>query len=196
MRTGQDLSVEEVRTKTPNPLTRRELLSQTAGLYDPIGLVTPIKQKGAILVRKAFQELRNGNLLRSTWDKPLSESLREEAIRLFQEYAQLEQIKFQISLTPPGWREKPWAVTFSDGSDKSYGAVLYLRWETDQGIDVRLVESKAKLTPLDQKGDAVKAEVCGAVFAAKLRKFVEKHGQMEIDRWFHLVDSQTVLGAI
>jgi len=43
MRIGQNLLKEEVRTKTPNPLTRRMLLSQVAGLYDPIGLVTPVK---------------------------------------------------------------------------------------------------------------------------------------------------------
>ncbi|XP_063747648.1 uncharacterized protein LOC134869709, partial [Eleginops maclovinus] len=196
MRTGQDLLMEEVRSNTPDPLTRRLLLSQVAGLYDPIGLVTPLKQKGAILVRKAFQETASGNLAQNTWDKPLSEGLREEAIKLFEEYAQLGQVKFQRSLTPRGWKGKPWAITFSDGSDKSYGAVLYLRWETDEGIDIRLLESKAKLTPLDQKGDAVKAEVCGAVFAARLRKYVERHGRMEIERWFHLVDSQTVLGAI
>ncbi len=61
---------------------------------------------------------------------------------------------------------------------------------------MRLVESKAKLTPLDQKGEAVKAEMCGAVYAARLRKYIEKHCQVEIDQWFHLVDSQTVLGAI
>lgn len=29
---------EEVQVGTPNPLTRRQLLSQIAGLYDPIGL--------------------------------------------------------------------------------------------------------------------------------------------------------------
>ncbi len=62
MRVRQNLLKEEVRAKTPNPLTRRELLSQVAGLYDPIGLVTPVKQKGAILVRKAFQEAGCGNL--------------------------------------------------------------------------------------------------------------------------------------
>lgn len=162
MRTGQDLSVEEVRLKTPDPLTRRELLSQIAGLYDPLGLVTPIKQKGAILVWKAFQEVGYGNLASSTWDKPISEALREDAIKLFQEYAQLGHIKFHRSLTPHDKRGKPWAITFSDGSDNSYGAVLYLRWVTDQGIGICLVESKAKLTRLDQKGDAIKAEVCGA----------------------------------
>ncbi len=95
-----------------------------------------------------------------------------------------------------GWIGKPWGITFSDGSEKTYRAVLYLRWNTDQGIYVRLVESKAKLTPLDQKGDAVKAEICGAVFAVRLRKHFEKHGRMEVERWFHLVNSQTILGAI
>ncbi len=44
MRTETDLTEGEVEVKTPNPLTRRVLLSQIAGLYDPIGLVTPVKQ--------------------------------------------------------------------------------------------------------------------------------------------------------
>ena len=56
MRISQNLLGKEVREKTPNPLTRRQLLSQVASSYDPIGLATPAKQKGAILVRKAFQE--------------------------------------------------------------------------------------------------------------------------------------------
>ena len=57
-------------------------------------------------------------------------------------------------------------------------------------------EAKSTLTPLDQKGEAVKAEICGAVFAARLRKYFERHGRLEVEKWFHLVDSQTVLGAI
>ena len=82
---SQNLLGEVVRGKTPNPLTRRQLLSQVASLYDPIGLVTPAKQKGAILVRRAFQEA-GSSTIRDTWDKPLSEKLREEAIQLFEEY--------------------------------------------------------------------------------------------------------------
>lgn len=196
MRLSQNLIGEEVREKTPNPLTRRQLLSQVASLYDPIGLATPAKQKGAILVRKAFQEAGGKTLTRDTWDKPLSERLREEAIHLFEEYTRLSQITFHRSLTPVKRIGEPWGITFSDGSDLSYGAVAYFRWETEQGILVRLVESKAKLTPLDQKGEAVKAEVCGAVFAARLRKYIEKHSRMQVERWLHLLDSQTVLGAI
>ncbi|XP_077480924.1 uncharacterized protein LOC144092035 [Stigmatopora argus] len=195
MRVGQNLLEEEVRENTPKPLTRRQLLSQVAGLYDPIGLVTPAKQKGAILVRKAFQEAGTSRTL-DTWDKPLSEKLREEAIQLFEEYVRLSQVTFHRSLTPRNWTRKPWGVTFSDGSDQSYGAVVYLRWETATGIEVRLVESKAKLSPLDQKGEPVKTELCGAVYAARLRIYIGKHSRMEIEKWIHLVDSQTVLGAI
>lgn len=58
------------------------------------------------------------------------------------------------------------------------------------------MESKAKLTPLDQKGEPIKEEICGAVFAARIRKYFEKHRRMEIEKWFHLVESQTVLGAL
>lgn len=74
--------------------------------------------------------------------------------------------------------------------------MAYFRWETEQGILVRLVESKAKLTPLDQKGEPVKAEVSGAVFAATLRRYIEKHSRMQVECWLLLLDSQTVLGAI
>lgn len=56
MRTQVDLAEESIGEKTPNPLTRCMLLSQVAGLYDPLGLVTPLKQKDVILVKRAFQE--------------------------------------------------------------------------------------------------------------------------------------------
>ncbi len=58
-----------------------------------------------------------------------------------------------------GWIGKPWGITFSDGSEKTYCVVLYLRWNTDQGIYVRLVESKAKLIPLDHKVGVLQPEL-------------------------------------
>ncbi|KAL1276823.1 hypothetical protein QQF64_036446 [Cirrhinus molitorella] len=94
------------------------------------------------------------------------------------------------------WVSRPWGITFSDGSCESHGAVLYLRWETSDGVVTWLVESKAKLTPLNQKGDAVKAEVCGAVFATCLKGYVLKHGRLDVEKWYHFIDSQTVLGAV
>ena len=195
-RIGTDLHAEEVRGNTPEKLTRRILLSQHAALYDPVGLVAPAKIKGAILVRKAFQEAGGGELTSVTWDEPLSAELREDSIKLFEEYASIGQVKFPRSLTPDGWKGKPWGITFSDGSQDAYGAVMYLRWETDTGVELRLVEAKAKLTPLDQRGDATKSELCGAVTASRLKVYFLKHCHIEVERWIHFVDSQTILGAI
>ncbi|XP_065327919.1 uncharacterized protein LOC135933709 [Pelmatolapia mariae] len=196
MRLGQDLLREEVGEQTPDPLTRRELLSQVSGLYDPLGLVTPVKQKGAILVRRDFQEAKVKYHLEDTWDAALSEGLREDAIKLLEEYADLKKLHFTRALTPPDPCAEPSAITFSDGSEHAYGAVMYLRWSCSHSVIVRLVESKAKLTPLNHKGDPVKAEMCGAVFAARLKTYFQRHYRIQVKKWYHLVDSQTVLGAI
>ncbi|KAL3991581.1 G protein-coupled receptor kinase [Sarotherodon galilaeus] len=196
MRLGQDLLREEVRERTPDPLTRRELLSQVSGLYDPLGLVTPVKQKGAILVRRAFQEAKVKYRLEDTWDAALSEGLREDAIKLLEEYADLKKLHFTRALTPPDPCAEPSAITFSDGSEHEYGAVIYLRWSCSHSVTVRLVESKAKLTPLNHKGDPVKAEMCGAVFAARLKTYFQRHCIIQVKKWYHFVDSQTILGAI
>lgn len=61
---------------------------------------------------------------------------------------------------------------------------------------MRFVESKAKLTPLNQKGDVITAELCGAVFATRLKRYFEKHCCLEVKCWVHFVDSLTILGAI
>lgn len=196
MRMGLDLREDEVRSNTPNPLTRRVLLSQIAAFYDPIGLATPAKQKGVMLVRESCQEAGKDNSTKDSWDDHVSPKLREASIRLFKEYVRLGRVRFERSLTPPGAIGRPVGVTFSDGSEASYGAVLYLRWETQNRVVVRLVESKAKLTPLNQKGDVIKAELCSAVFATHLKRYFEKHCRIDVTRWIHFVDSQTILGAI
>ncbi len=113
MRLGQNLSHEEVRGQTPKPLTRRELLSQISGGNDPVGLVTPAKQKGAILVRQAFQEAKNiRDPVNETWDAALSDELREYVIRLFEEYVQLGQIRFTRAITPPNSNDEPVCANF------------------------------------------------------------------------------------
>ncbi len=103
MRLGQDLLLEKVRAQMPDPLTQRELLSQVSGLYDLIGLTTPVKQRGAILVRRAFQEAKpRCSTIMDIWDLALSDKLREDAIDLFEEYVQLGKVNFARALTPAG----------------------------------------------------------------------------------------------
>lgn len=108
----------------------------------------------------------------------------------------LGHVRFDKSLTPPGAIGRTVGITFSDGSEASYRAVPYLRWVTQNGVIVRLIESKAKLTPLNQKGDVIKTELCGAVFTTRLKRYFEKHCRIDVTHWIHFVDSQTILGVI
>lgn len=171
-------------------------ISYSTSLHDPIGLATPAKQKGVMLVRESYQEVGKNNLTKDTWDDPLSTKLWEASIRLFEEYVRLGHVRFERSLMPPGAIGHPVGITFSDRSEASYGAVLYLQWETQNKVIVRLAESKAKFTPLYQKGDVIKAELCGAVFATRLKRYFEKHCRIDVSHWIHFVDSQTILGVI
>lgn len=118
----------------------------------------------------------------------LSQNLRQDVIRLLEEYSEPCKVKFPWPLTPPGCTKKPLGITFSDGSEHVYGSVMYLKWNPDQGPIIRLVELKAKLTPLDY-GDAVKAEMCGPVFVTWLKKYFVQHSQIEVSRWFHFVNT-------
>lgn len=97
----------------------------------------------------------------------------EDAINLFEEYVQFGKVKFTRAPTSPCFTDGPLAVIFSDGSKHAHRAVMYQRWSSDQGLIIGLVKSKARITPLDQKGDAIKVEMCVAVVASHLRKCFE-----------------------
>ena len=58
----------------PTILTRRMVLSQVAGVYDPLGLAVPYILAAKILMRKLCQENSNSP---QEWDKPLSAEDRQ-----------------------------------------------------------------------------------------------------------------------
>lgn len=45
-------------------------------------------------------------MTQKSWDEPLSEVLREEAIKLFKDDIKVGKIGFQRSITPPYWKGK------------------------------------------------------------------------------------------
>ena len=183
------------------------------GIYDPPGLALPVRMKGAILFRKVWQLTKKQDCKEENtkakkvssvdWDEYVGDDLKAECLVFFVEMTRLSELKFPRSLTPINKQgEFPDLVTFNDGSDSAYGACLYARWRIENSIegevryDVRLVESKGKLCPLDLKGDTVKSEMNGAVFAVRLRKYVTLHLKMKFGRVFHFLDSMTVMGAL
>ena len=195
MHTGPDLSEAEIEPNLPLVLTKRIVLSQLMGIFDPCGLTSPFKMKGAILFRKTWQQTLGKDGKFADWDFPISHDLRLEWLRFFKEATRIPHVRFPRSLRMPDCCN-PYLITFSDGSDEAFGAAAYVRWEAKEGVIIRLIEAKSKLCPLNLKGDTVKSEVCGAVFAARLSLFLEQKSRLNFTKKFHFLDSKTVLGAI
>lgn len=100
-------------------LTKRRVISATAKIYDPTGLVLPV-----IVVGKIVQQ----DIWRSaiTWDEPLPADLIDKGHKYQHAIAQLSKIAIQrwLRIRPCDQVE---LYVFTDASQQALGAVAYFR---------------------------------------------------------------------
>ena len=189
VRTEPDISEDEVNDRIPVILTKRLLLSQVNGIYDPMGLASPFVIRAKIL-------LRNLNALQLDWDDPIPEIEREKWVIFFTELYDIQRVKFKRSTKPPQTKGRPVLVIFSDASEAAFGACAYIRWEKEDGTyESRLLLAKSRLAPL-KKITIVRLELNGALLSARLREFITKQCNLEFRRTYLLVDSEIVRAMI
>ena len=70
-----DLSREQVPAKIPQTLTKRQVLSQGNGVYNPMSLVSPFTVRAKIMLRKLW-----GQENKLDWDDPIPDHLKREWI--------------------------------------------------------------------------------------------------------------------
>ena len=123
IRTGPDLNINQIPSEIPIALTKRMVLSQVNGIYDPLGLATPFTAKAKILLRK----LCGSNMKNLDWDEPIPDEFRKEWIDFFRQLFQMENITFQRCIKPEEAIGDPILVLFSDGSENIFGNCAYAR---------------------------------------------------------------------
>ena len=79
--------VSKIPAYIPLNLTKRQILSQLNGIYDPLGLISPFTAKAKIKLSKLWAQDRKFD-----WDEPIPETLRQKWIKFFKEFAQLKHI--------------------------------------------------------------------------------------------------------
>lgn len=185
------LSREQVPRNIPLPLTKRQVLSQVNGIYDPMGLISPFTVRAKIMLRKLW-----GLEKKLEWDDPIPECFRQEWMFFFEELFQLEEITIQRCIQPVMAVGDPELVLFSDGSTEAYGAAAYARWSlTDGTFAARLVASKNRIAPV-KIVDIVRLELAGAVLSKRLRVFIQKESRNSFSAVYHIVDSEIVKAMI
>ena len=159
VRTEPDIKVEEMPGRIPAVLTKRLLLSQVNGIYDPLGIASPFTVRAKILLRKL-------NTLSLDWDDPIPYDEREKWVDFFGELFEMEKVKFARSTKPTCARGKPVLIIFSDASENAFGACAYIRWEVGDGkYESRLLLAMSRLATL-KKMTIVRLELNAALLSA------------------------------
>ena len=136
-------------------------MSLAAKFYDPLGFVSPITVQLKIL----FQSLCKAGI---EWDEPLNGDLLDRWKLLVSGLLKAETITIRRcyldGIIAPVVNYS--LQRFCDASLLAYGAVLYLKIDTDAGSHVRLLTAKTRVSPV-QTQTIPRLELLGALLLAK-----------------------------
>ena len=107
-------------SQEPMQLTKRQILSNIARIYDPIGFASAFLIKAKI----GLQELWKRGVER---DDELPMEIQDKWKNLFQEMLSLNGISFNRCLTSPNAVSLPVLCVFSDASEDAFDACAYAR---------------------------------------------------------------------
>lgn len=166
-----------------NP-TKRQVTSDIARVFDPIGWLAPVIIKAKILIQKLW-------IIKIDWDDKLPDEVNETWQQYKKELSNVELIKI------PRWisteqKETCQVHGFSDASQLAYAAVVYVRIIKGTEIFVHLVAAKTKVAPLKQV-TLPRLELCGATLLSKLMGSVVTALEMENCEKYAWCDSKIVL---
>lgn len=172
----------------PERLTKREILSKTAQVFDPLGLVSPVIVKAKILLQQCWS-------LKIGWDDVLPKNICNSWFQIVHELGHLNNIQIPRNVI----QVKPKQIQlhgFGDASQSAYGAAIYLRvTDNSDNHQIHLLCSKSRVAPL-RVVSLPRLELCAALLLARLFNTVLKTINVKIDQQFLWTDSTIVLAWI
>lgn len=166
--------------------TKRQVLSDIARLYDPMGWIAPV-----IVTAKIFMQLLWKSGL--NWDDELTPELTKDWIKFRKDLTNVEKIVI------PRWlrtnRESEVELhAFADASQAAYGASVYLKSkDRDGNVNIHLVTAKTKVAPIDKQVSIPRLELCAALLAAQLLNEVSQVLRVPKEKLHAWSDSTVVL---
>lgn len=167
-------------------ITKRDLISGIARIFDVLGWFSPAVIKVKILYQRLWEQ-------KVDWDDPIPSSVLSFSERWQSELPQLTE------MIPRCYYPKEVTIVsvqlhgFSDASEEAYTAAVYLRMmDTEDNIHTSLVTSKTKVSPI-KKLTIPRLELCGALLLSRLLSHVKKVFEVPICHIYAWTDSTIVL---
>nr|XP_039272687.1 uncharacterized protein LOC120346953 [Styela clava] len=173
---------------TERPATRRGMLGVVNSIFDPLGIGQPVIQPMKVLMQGLCRK-------KLEWDDSIPTECEQEWLKWISELSKLKDFTIPRCFLPANFGETTEIQIhhFSDASEKSYGAVSYIRLKNFSGqIHCSILCGKSRLIPL--KGSTIpRLELCAATISARNEKFFRKELKLPIDASIFWTDSTTVL---
>ncbi|GFX37000.1 integrase catalytic domain-containing protein [Trichonephila clavipes] len=172
--------------------SKRDVLSEIARLYDPLGLIGPIVTKIFIVAKIFIQELWK---IKLDWSEQLPPDAMEEWMNFYQKLSKVNNFKIpRCILLPATIRIE--IHGFSDASERAYAAVIYIKCFNESGqSQTRLLCSKSRVAPLKTL-TILRLELSAALLLSRLVKKVVPILQLPINKIWMWTDSTIALAWI
>jgi len=168
-----------------NQVTKRNILSVTSMIFDPLGLLSPCTIIAKILIQKLWLE-------KLSWDESLPASLHFQWTQYYNQLKLLNNFRIPRQAMAPNAAEVQ-IHGFADASKNAYGACVYVRVvDVESKIHTNLLCAKTKVAPLKTQ-IIPRLELCAALELAKLISIVECALETRIDSVTYWSDSTIVL---
>lgn len=168
-----------------NTLTKRQLLSEIAKIFDPLGWISPVTIKAKILMQNLW-------LLNLKWDEKVPEILNNTWKDYCQDLANIEHVNISRCITTRKTLHRQ-IVAFCDASEKAYAAVVYMKTiKLDGTSRTSLVAAKTRVAPL-KKVSIPRLELCAALLLSTLVKTIKTALKISIHEIHAYSDSTIVL---
>ena len=167
-------------------MTKRRIVSLVSSIFDPIGYISPFTVRAKFIIQELWQSGLD-------WDDPLPEEAEEKCRPWLAELNHLRS--FRLSRHHPDFTSQAKEIEihmFSDASELGFGAVGYLRYQTDSGVRVSFLASKTHVAPL-KVISIPRLELQGAVLAVCLARVLREELRLGEVRKVFWTDSQIVL---
>ncbi|UYV73090.1 hypothetical protein LAZ67_10001791, partial [Cordylochernes scorpioides] len=169
-----------------NRPTKREVLRLVMLIFDPLGFILHYTMKARILLQHVWKsgigwDDEIPTELWKKWLKWIADLPRIAEIRIPRCYAHMYMNSRSVELH-----------VMADASEAAMIAAAYLRAIGPDGVEVSLVMSRGKVTPL-KSFSIPRLELQAALIASRMGNFIMKEMDIRLERVRYWSDSQTVL---
>ena len=167
--------------------TKRDLASEIASIFDPLGLIAPIVVPAKVLLQETWKQS-------IAWNDQLPQNIQLSWSRWTEDAKNVSRLRIprclrQANATPCDFQ----LHTLTDASEYAFGAVTYLRtMYQDSTVSVSWIMAKSRVAPVHQLS-IPRLELQAAVLGFELTEIVRKELSLNFTSTTYWSDSQTVL---